>query len=109
MNEENAMLKQAMTSRNAATDRLKQERADAVRHHRQAQEQLGPLRLELSVANEDLKKARACRDAQQQDIDRLMGELGKKSFLARANLKRIVEKFREQTNVAIQAVTATAL
>jgi hypothetical protein len=29
--------------------------------------------------------------------------------LAQANLKKIVEKFREQTNVAIEVVTATAL
>jgi hypothetical protein len=50
-----------------------------------------------------------CRDAQKRDIDRLMGELGKKSFLAQANLKKIVEKLREQTNVAIQAVTAMTL
>jgi hypothetical protein len=38
-----------------------------------------------------------------------MGELGKKSFLAQANLKKIVEKFQEQKNVAIQVATATAL
>jgi hypothetical protein len=30
-----------------------------------------------------------------------MGELGKKSFLSQANPKKIVEKFREQTNAAI--------
>jgi hypothetical protein len=29
--------------------------------------------------------------------------------LAQANLKKIVEKFREQTNAAIQIATATAL
>jgi uncharacterized Fe-S center protein len=46
---------------------------------------------------------------QQKEIDRLMGELGKKSFLAHANLKKIMEKFREQTNAAIQVATATAL
>jgi hypothetical protein len=46
---------------------------------------------------------------QQKEIDRLTGELGKKKFLAQANLKKIVEKFREQTNAAIQVVTATAL
>jgi DNA repair ATPase RecN len=42
------------------------------------------------------------------ESDRLRNELGKKAFSAQANLKRIVEKFREQTNVAIQAATATA-
>jgi chromosome segregation ATPase len=82
-NEENARLKQAMTSRNTTTDRLKQEQDEAVRRHRQAQEELGPLRLELSVVVDDLKTARVCRDAQQRDIDRLMGELKKKSFWPR--------------------------
>jgi hypothetical protein len=42
------------------------------------------------------------------ESDRLRKELGKKAFLAQANLKRIVEKFREQTNVAIQAAMAMA-
>jgi hypothetical protein len=65
--------------------------------------------MELSVVVEDLKKAQVNHDAQQRDIDRLMGKLGKKSFLTQANLKKIVEKFREQTNVAIQATTATTL
>jgi hypothetical protein len=65
--------------------------------------------LELSVAVEYLKKARANQEAQQRDIDGLMGELGKTSVMARANLKRIMEKFREQTNAAIHVATATAL
>jgi hypothetical protein len=39
--------------------------------------------------------------------DRLRNELGKKAFSAQANLKHIVEKFQEQTNVAIQAATTT--
>jgi hypothetical protein len=38
-----------------------------------------------------------------------MGELGKKRQRVQANLRRIVEKFREQTNAAIQAATAMAL
>jgi hypothetical protein len=38
-----------------------------------------------------------------------MGKLGKKSFWAQANLKKILEKFREQTNATIQVATATAL
>jgi hypothetical protein len=41
--------------------------------------------------------------------DPLQKELGKKAFTAQANLKRIVEKFRDQTKVAIQAATATRL
>jgi hypothetical protein len=39
----------------------------------------------------------------------LTGELGKKTFLAQAKLKKIVEKFREQTNAAIQVAATTAL
>jgi hypothetical protein len=61
------------------------------------------------VANDDLKKAQNSRDAQQKKNDRLRSELGKKAFLAQANLKKIVDKFREQSNVAIQAVTATTV
>jgi uncharacterized coiled-coil protein SlyX len=64
--------------------------------------------MDLSAAIADLEKARASHDKQQRDIDRLMGELGKKSFLAQANLKKIVEKFREQSNVVIQVAMATA-
>jgi hypothetical protein len=70
---------------------------------------LGPLLLELLVAVKDLKKAQANQHAQQWDIDHLMGELGKKSFFTLANLKKIVEKFREQTNASIQVATATTL
>jgi hypothetical protein len=65
--------------------------------------------MELSMATKDLKRARTNFDAQQWEIDRLKGELGKKTDLVQANLKRIVKKFREQTNAAIQAATATAL
>jgi hypothetical protein len=39
----------------------------------------------------------------------LTDELGKKTFLAQANHKKIVEKFGEQTNVVIQVSTATTL
>jgi hypothetical protein len=41
--------------------------------------------------------------------DRLQKELGNRAFTAQANLKRIVERFRAQTTVAIQAATVTAL
>jgi cell division protein FtsB len=56
--EENGRLKQAVNSLNAETKKLKQERDTSVRGHRQAQEELGPLRMELSVAVGDLKNAR---------------------------------------------------
>jgi signal transduction histidine kinase len=59
------------------------------------------------VAKDDLQKAHTSRAEQLKESDRLRNELRKKAFLAQANLKSIVEKFREQTNVAIQAATAT--
>jgi hypothetical protein len=65
------------------------------------------LRLELLVAVEVLKTARANHETQQ--IDRLRGEFGMKAFLAQANVMKIVEKFREQTNATIEVATATAL
>jgi hypothetical protein len=37
--------------------------------------------MELSVATKDLKQVQANQDAQQREIDRLMGELGKKTEL----------------------------
>jgi hypothetical protein len=65
--------------------------------------------MELSVAVGDLRKSRMFRNEQQKDINLLQAELTKKTFLAQANLKKIVEKFREHTNVAIQIATATTL
>jgi hypothetical protein len=109
MTEENGRLKQVVDSLNVETKKVRQERDTAVRCHRQAQEELGPLKMELSVAVRDLMNARTIQGMQQKEIDRLTGELGKKSFLAQANLKKIVDKFREQTNVAIQVAMATAL
>jgi hypothetical protein len=91
--EENGRLKQAVDSLNAETKKLRQERDTPVRPHRQAQEELGPLRMELSVTVGDLKNARTTQGMQQKEIDYLTGELGKKSLLTPANLKKIVEKF----------------
>jgi hypothetical protein len=65
--------------------------------------------MELQVAVADLKTARSNSSAQQREITRLTAELGKKTLLAQANLKKIVVKFREQTNATIQVSTATAL
>jgi predicted nuclease with TOPRIM domain len=104
----NVGLKQAMMSRKAKMDKLKQEREAAIRRHRQVQAELGTLRLELSVAKDDLQKARTNWDAQAKESDRLRNKLEKRAFLAQANLKRIMEKFREQTKVVIQAAMATA-
>jgi hypothetical protein len=108
-NEENTGLKQAMTVRNAELDKVRQEREAAIRRHRQVQAEMSIVQMELSVAKSDVEKARTSRDAQLKENDRLRNELGKKAFSAQANLKRIVEKFREQTNVAMQAAMAMAL
>jgi hypothetical protein len=61
------------------------------------------------MAKADVQKARTSRDEQIKENDCLQNELKKKAFSAQANLKRIVEKFRDQTNMTIQAATATAL
>jgi hypothetical protein len=108
-NEENTGLKQAMTVRNAELDKVRQEQEVAICRHRQAQAELGIVKLELTVAKDDVQKARAGRDEPMKENNRLRNELGKKAFSAQANLKRIVEKFQEQTNVMIQAATATVL
>jgi chromosome segregation ATPase len=108
-NEENGRLKQAIASQNAEMGKLKSERDAAVRRQQQVREEIGPLKLELQVAFADLKTARSNSNAQQWEINRLTAKLGKKTLLAQANLKKVVEKFREQTNAAIQVLTAMAL
>jgi chromosome segregation ATPase len=60
---DNGKLTQALEKRRAAMEKWAQEKDAAVRRHRQAQEELGPLWMELSVATKDLKKARANCDA----------------------------------------------
>jgi hypothetical protein len=75
--EEKGKLKQVVDSLTVETKKLKQERDAGVRRHRQAQEELGPLKMELLVAVADLKEARTNQDMQQREIDRLMGELKK--------------------------------
>jgi chromosome segregation ATPase len=90
---DNGKLTQALENQHAAMEKLAHERDAAVRQHQQAQEELGPLRMELSMATKDLQKVRANQNLQQREIDRLMGELGKKTELVQANLKWIVEKF----------------
>jgi hypothetical protein len=49
--------------------------------------------MELTVTVEDLQKTRSNVNTQQREIDQLTDELGTKTFLAQANLKKIVEKF----------------
>jgi uncharacterized protein YigA (DUF484 family) len=94
-NTENARLNQAMSDQQAELDKARKERDAAESRHRQRQEELGLAQLELAVAKEDVRTARASRDDIMKDNDRLRKELEKKAFSAQANLKRIIERFRE--------------
>jgi predicted Holliday junction resolvase-like endonuclease len=93
VHEENSKFTKALENRHAAMEKLAQERDAAVRRHPQAQEELGPLWMELSVATKDLQKVSATQNSQQREIDCLMVEFRKKTELVQANLKRIMEKF----------------
>jgi DNA repair exonuclease SbcCD ATPase subunit len=108
-NTENARLHQVMSDQQAELGKERKEREAAERRHQQSQVELGLAQLELTVAKDIVEKARASRNATVKENDRLRGQLEKRAFSAQANLKRIVERFREQTKVAIQAATAIAL
>jgi chromosome segregation ATPase len=108
-NAENARLNQAMSDQQAEVDKARKEQDAAESRHRQRQAELGLAQLELAVAKEDVRTARASRDDIMKDNDRLRKELEKKAFSAQANLKCIIERFREQTKVAIEIATTTTL
>jgi hypothetical protein len=65
--------------------------------------------MELVVTKKDVRRARSISNQRQKEIDLLQDELGKQAYLAQANLKKIVDKFREKTNAEIQVTMATAL
>jgi chromosome segregation ATPase len=108
-NAENTRLNQAMSDQQAEVDKARKERDAAERRHQQKQAELGLAQLELAVAKEDVRTARASCDDIMKDNDRLRKELEKKAFSAQANLKRIIERFREQTRVAIEMATTITL
>jgi hypothetical protein len=64
--------------------------------------------MELTVTKKDIRTVRSISNEHQKKVDRLRDELGKK-YLAQANLKMIVDKFREKTKDEIEVATATAL
>jgi hypothetical protein len=103
---DNAILTQAMSDQQ---EKAQKERDAAESRHRQRQAELGGAQLELAVAKEDVRTARASRDAIVKDNDRLRKEIEKKAFVAQANIKWIIERFREQTRVAIEMATTTTL
>jgi multidrug resistance efflux pump len=98
-----------MSDQQVEVAQAQKERDAAESQHRQQQAELGIAQLELAVAKEDVKTARASRDAIMKDNDRLRKEIEKKAFTAQANIKRIIERFREQTKVAIEMATTTTL
>jgi chromosome segregation ATPase len=108
-NEENARLTQAMSTHREEMEKARKDRETAERRHRQGQAELSIAQLELTVAKEDVRTARVSRDAIMKDTDRLRKEIEKKAFAAQANIKKIIERFREQTRVAIETATTSTL
>jgi septal ring factor EnvC (AmiA/AmiB activator) len=107
-NTENARLHQVMSDQQAELDKVRKEREATERRYRQSQVELGLAQLELTVAKDDVQKARASRAATVKENDRLRSQIEKRTFTAQANLKCTVERFRDQTNVAIQVATAVS-
>jgi chromosome segregation ATPase len=107
--EENGRLKQAIASLTGEAAKLKDEKDGAVRRARQFQDELGLLKMELAVTKKDVRMARSVSNERQKEVDQLRDELGKKQYLAQANLKRIVDKFQEKTKAEIEVATAMAL
>jgi chromosome segregation ATPase len=87
-NEENARLTQALSDQQA---KAQKERDAAESRHRQSQAELSIAQLEVAVAKEDVRMARAGRDAIMKDNERLRKEIEKKAFAAQANIKRFIE------------------
>jgi predicted translin family RNA/ssDNA-binding protein len=77
-------------------------REEKVRRAKLFQEKLGPLKMELKVSREVVRKSRAVNASLQKDVDQLRDELGKKAYLAQANLRKLIGKFREKTKAEIE-------
>jgi hypothetical protein len=105
-NEENARLTQTLSDQQA---KAQKERDAAESRHHQSQAELSIAQLEVAVAKEDVRTAQASRDAIMKDNERLRKEIEKKAFAAQANIKRIIERFREETRVAIEKATTSTL
>jgi chromosome segregation ATPase len=109
MTTENGRLKQEVGRLTTETAKLREETEKAVQRALPFQEQLEPLKTELKVANNDARKTRSLNRELQKDVVRLQEELGKKQYQAQANLRCIVDKFREKRKVEIELATATTL
>jgi hypothetical protein len=106
---ENNRLQQEVGRLTAEATKLHEERDGDVRRALQFQEELGPLKLELTVSHKDVRQARIVNRELQNNVERLHKELGKKVYLAQANLRKLVDKFREKTKAEIEIATAIAL
>jgi RNase H-fold protein (predicted Holliday junction resolvase) len=60
------------------------------------------------VSHKDVRQARIVNKELQKNVERLQEELGK-VYLAQANLRKLVDKFREKTKAEIEVATATTL
>jgi ABC-type enterochelin transport system substrate-binding protein len=56
------------------------------------------------VSHKDVRQARIVNRELQKNVERLQEELGK-VYLAQANLKKLVEKFRKKTKATIELAT----
>jgi F0F1-type ATP synthase membrane subunit b/b' len=65
--------------------------------------------MELKVANKDARETRALNRDRQKNVERLQEELEKNLYQSQANLRSIVDKFREKTKAEIELTTATTL
>jgi hypothetical protein len=101
---ENGWLQQGVRRLTVEATKLREERDGALQRALQFQEKLGPLKLELTVSHKDVRQARIVNRELQKNVERLQEELGK-VYLAQANLKKLVEKFRKKTKATIELAT----
>jgi uncharacterized protein YlxW (UPF0749 family) len=94
---ENDYLQQEVRRLTAEATKLHAERDSTVRHAQQFQEELEALKMEPKVSHKDVRKAWAINRDLQKNVEWLQEELGKKMYLAQANLRRLVDKFQEKT------------
>jgi hypothetical protein len=95
-----------MSAHQAELEKARKEKEEV---ERRCKAELAIAHLEVSVANKDVQTMRATRDAVTKDNNRLRQEIERKTFTAQANVKKIVERFREQTKVAIETATNSTL
>jgi predicted nuclease with TOPRIM domain len=98
---ENNQSKQEVGRLTAENVKLREEKDKAVQHALQFQEQLEPLKRELTVVNKSARKTQSLNQELEKNVVRLQDELGKKQYQTHANLRSIVDKFRTKTKAEI--------